>query len=202
MNKVKRSIKRIICLILLIVFSPVILLYLLISSIVKYARKKQWKKNGLTGMNLALMTDIDFIDKMQDFEAYDFFKYLFFFDGFNVKYLKTRKSYPQFYITKNTEEYLVMYNVQSSSSIKNDLTKLEEYKTNNDIKRAIYVTNKSIKADKKQEYLLKSIKIIDRNELIEYISKVQNKLKESTPTAININKSINEQIDEMYPNRI
>lgn len=202
MNKVKRSIKRIICLILLIVFSPVILLYLLISSIVKCARKKQWKKNGLTGMNLVLMTDIDFIDKMQDFEAYDFFKYLFFFDGFNVKYLKTRKSYPQFYITKNTEEYLVMYNVQSSSSIKNDLTKLEEYKTNNDIKRAIYVTNKSIKADKKQEYLLKSIKIIDRNELIEYITKVQNKLKESTPTAININKSINEQIDEMYPNRI
>lgn len=202
MNKVKRSIKRIICLILLIVFSPVILLYLLISSIVKYARKKQWKKNGLTGMNLVLMTDIDFIDKMQDFEAYDFFKYLFFFDGFNVKYLKTRKSYPQFYITKNTEEYLVMYNLQSSSSIKNDLTKLEEYKNNNNIKRAIYVTNKSIKADKKQEYLLKSIKIIDRNELIEYISKVQNKLKESTPTAININKSINEQIDEMYPNRI
>lgn len=202
MGKVKKNVKRIFCIILLVIFLPIILVYLLVKKITYNARLKQWKKKGLSGKDLVLLTDIDYIDKMQDFEAKDFFKYLFFFDGFNVKNLKSKKNNPQFFITKNNEEYLVLFSNNKNKSYKSELNILVDYKNGNNYSKALYVTNKTIDTMIKESYIAKSVKILDREELTGYLTKVQTQIKQSSSYTSIETKSISEQLDEMYPNRI
>lgn len=199
MGKVKRNIKRVICLILLLVFSPFILIYLLIKNITKASRKRLWKKSGISSRQLILGTDISIIDKMEDFEADDYFKYLFFYEGFMSKLLK--KSIPNFLLTKNNEKYTLKYNLDKKQSIKKDIQNLYSYNQKNNIKHGFYVTNKSINNEEYSSYLKNGIKVIDRESLIELYTSISDKLKLDN-SSVDTTKTIIEQLNDMYPSRI
>lgn len=202
MGKVKRNIKRIICLILLLVFSPIILIYLIVKSITKSARKRVWKKSGISSRQLILGTDITIIDKMEDFEADDYFKYLFFYDGFNSKLLKGKRK-PNFLLFKNNETYSLKYNIDKNQSLKQDIKILSEYSKKNNIKHSFYVTNRSIDNKIYDEYISQGIKIVDREDLITLYTRTIARLKMDNVHSDNLStKPILEQLDDMYPSRI
>jgi len=202
MGKIKRNIKRIFCIILLIVFSPIILIYLMVKGITKATRKRVWKKAGLNSRQLVLGTDITIIDKMEDFEADDYFKYLFFYDGFNAKKIYG-KNRPNFILNKNNQLYTMKYNISKTQTIRQDVKILYGYNQKKQIQHGFYVTNKPVENSLYNEAMKLGIKIVDRDDLISLYTKTIARLKDGDNISQNYDaKPLSEQIDEMYPNRI
>ena len=202
MSKFKRNIKRVFCIILLVIFSPAILLYLIIRGITKSMRKRTWKKKGLSGKQLVLATDINIIDKMEDFEAFDYFKYLFFFDGYSVKNLTTNKKHAQFLLLKNGEEILLKYIIYKGKMSLSDIKSLKLQKENKGYKKALFICNMCVTDMIKEEYFKENIKILDRSELITFYERVKRNLKINTSTQEVSGKTMKQMLDEMYPNSI
>ena len=202
MSKAKRTLKRIFCIILLVIFSPFLFVYWIVKSITNKARKKMWKSNGLSGSKLVLLTDIDYLEKMSNFEADDYFKYLFFYDGYDVKMLINKKNKPQMILTRNNENFLLKYQLNQTKSTRTEVERLKQEKKTKKIDKAIYITTKHVDGSIKAEYFSQNIKILDRDEFINFYSRVQKNIKNNISSTQLSDKTMTEQLHEMYPNHI
>lgn len=202
MSRAKNIIKKIFFIVMFIIFSPIILIYYIAKKIAYNSRKKMWKKNGLTGRKLIIATDIDVIDNMEDFEAEDYFKYLFFYQGYTVKSNKKAKKCSQFLINKNNTDSLLKYAIYKKNINKNDLECLNSEKIIKDNNTAIFVTNLDVLSEIHEEYKKLNIEIIDRPRLIGLYNSTIEKLELNNISTNVSDKPINELLDEMYPNSI
>lgn len=202
MASLKRNIKRIICIILLVVFSPFILLYLLIKTVTKRARKRTWKKKGLSGKQLLLASTMEDIDKMENFELMDYFKYLFFYDGYNTKSLSNSGKSAQYLLSRNGEEYLLRFSIVKNHKDQKVISELMDEKQARNIEKAIFITNREIDKSIKNDYFEKMIRILDRTELETFATRVVEKIKSNTSNIDMDGKNMSEMLDIMYPNRI
>ena len=109
MSKARKTAKKIFCVILLIVFSPFVLLYFLVRFFSKRARFNTYQKNKPSGRVLILSTNFDDIFKMEDFELADLFKYLYFYQGYMVKKFEGQGFATCLKLKKQGKEFLLEY---------------------------------------------------------------------------------------------
>ena len=202
MSNISRNIKRVFCIVLLVIFSPFILLYLLIRGITKSMRKKTWKKKGLSGKQIVVSSTIDDVEKMEDFELLDYFKFLFFFDGYNTKLLSNKNKSAQYLLTRGGEQYLLRFSIGKKHNDQKTINELILEKQSRKIEKAIFITNRDVDKSIKNHYFGKMVKILDRSELKKFSERIVEKVKVSTVDNHIEGKNISEMLDIMYPNRI
>ncbi|MBQ9790090.1 MAG: hypothetical protein IJW24_00660 [Clostridia bacterium] len=186
---------------LFVVLLPIILVLLIIKAISKKSRQKLYFKNKISGRKLVMTTTVDTLDKMEDFELGDFFKYLFFYQGFSTKKLDTIKNC--LVLEKNNRLFLMMHSKSKQSKHEKLVSKLAEAMAQNNIQTGIYVTSANIGEQFKIQQKTNGIDIIDRPALALLIQNVSKELQNgSFVFDQDSDKPVDELLEKMYPNSI
>ena len=107
--------------ILIVILSPVILVWWIVRVFTKRTR-------------------VEDLSKMEDFELSDFFKYLYFYQGFNVKDVSMNKNEVNMRLSKGEISAVLKYNtLKHISHLKNIDIIIESMKKNN-IPNGVYIT--------------------------------------------------------------
>lgn len=199
-NCEKKSVfKRVVFILLFIVLLPFILIYWIVSLIIKIVRKRRWEKNGVRGKMLLLSSDIHDIDIMEGYEFEEYLKTLFFYDGYQTEITtKSRDFGADLIISKDGERCIVQAKRYSKTvgvkSVQEIIGALKHYNA-----ESVMVVTNSYFTDS-AEILAKEndVRLVDRNELIEIYTRVKQNLNLSTKESELINKE-DRMIEEKFP---
>ena len=201
MAKKKNAFKRILFIILFVVLLPVVLVALIVRAVSKKARHNLYLKNSVSGRKLIMSTNLDMLEKMETFEIDDFFKYLFFYQGFSTKKIDGLKNCLM--LEKNERLFLMMYETRKNASHEKNVSLLFDEKTKKNIETGIYVTNAFIGDQFRQQSKNQNIDIIDNPSLEVLVGNVKRDLQLGIGSFGNdSDKSVDELLSEMYPNNI
>ena len=176
----KRTLKRILFVILFILFIPLLILEGILFLIRKAAKKRKWKKQELDGHKLLMSSSITDIDLMDGYMFEDYLKVLLFYLGYKV--IPTNKSHDfgADLIVKNSEDQTIVIQAKrynkpvGPKAVQEVMTCKKHYKAD----EAWVISNN--KYTNEAETLAKEnqVRLIDRNELIEMYSEA-NKILEN-----------------------
>lgn len=198
-SKTKRIFKSIFFIILTIILLPFILIYYLIRGIVKLIKKKRWEKNGLRDKRLLLSLQISDIDLMEGYAFEDYLKSLFFYDGYGAQLTTKSKDYgADLILTKDDERIVVQakrYNkIVGIKSVQEVIGAKKHY----DATDSMVVTTSKFSSEAEQIAKENGVRLVDRDELIEIIKRVQEKLKITTKESELVDKA-NLEIEKKFP---
>jgi len=180
-NKKGLIVKKIFFIILFLVLLPVIIIYYSIRGIVKRIKKKKWEKSGTQGKLLLMQADISKIDIMEGYEFEEYLRTLFFYEGYKATLTTWSKDYGADIILNKDNKIIVVqakrYNkVVGLKSVQEALGSMKHYNAT----EAFVVTNSHFSSEAETLAKENSIRLIDREELIEMYTRVKERLKLST----------------------
>jgi len=203
MKKKNNIIKRIFFIVLFIIFLPLILIYFCVKSISRRIRMSVYKKNKVSGRKLLLTASVESIEEMYDFELYDLFKYLFFYQGFNVKLLNYSLNKTNLLISKDNQNIFVKYDIVKKNSTKKHINCLIKNVKKTKNVSGLYITNVELNKAFVDGLKTYNIECVDKTGLNLLIHSVADSIqKNNIIDNRDIDKSIDQMIDDMYPNRI
>ncbi len=173
-------VKRLFFFILLIILTPVLLIEGIVTAITKVIRKKKWKEKELDGHRLILESGITDIDLMEGYMFEDYLRVLLFYQGYKVEQTQKSRDYGADLILTEpqTKQKIVVQAKRyskpvGSKSVQEVLAAKLHYKAED---AWVIATNTFTP---QAELLAKenSIRLIDRQELIEMYKKVQEQFK-------------------------
>lgn len=198
-----KSFKFIIKLIFIIIFSPVILLYLIIRLIVKKVKRARWQKNSKRGKMLLMSSDISDIDIMEGYAFEEYLKTLFFYAGFKAETTPRSKDYgADLILTEEDGNKIVVqakrYNkTVGIKSVQEIMGAISHYKAN----EGFVVTSSHFSPEAETLAKENGIRLIDREELIEMYKRVQDKLNINAKESSLISGGSSD-LEQRYPHMI
>lgn len=186
---------------LIIVFSPVILLFLIIKHMVKRSKFKKWEREGQRGKLLLLSSDISQIDIMEGYEFENYLKTLFFYDGYITSLTTKSKDYGADIIMtdEQTKQKVVVqakrYNkTVGAKAVQEIVGAIKHYQAD----YAMVVTNSHFSYQAETLAKENGVRLVDREELIEIYKRVKKKLQLSTTESELVNK-FDADIEQRFP---
>lgn len=171
--KNKNLLKKIICILLFIIFFPMIIITFLIKGIIKANQKAKWKKSGDIGKKLLINNDITKVDLMEGYEFEEYLRALFFYAGYDAKVTQKSKDFGADLILEKNDQVIVVqakrYNKSvGAKSVQEIFSAKEHYKATD----ASVVTNSYFSPQAEQLAKELGVRLIDRDELIEMVKSV------------------------------
>jgi len=199
-KKAKKVALDILRIFLIIVLSPLLLLYIIIKTISRAVKKSKWEKEGKRGKVLLMKSSISDIDIMEGYEFEDFLKTLFFYAGFKAETTPKSKDYgADLILTDESGEKIVVqakrYNkTVGVKSVQEALAALSHYGA----VEAYVVTNSHFSFEAETLAKDNKIRLIDREELIEMQKRVQKELEINLPKGA-LDQAQNQEPQSKFP---
>ncbi len=205
-NKNKQNkpsfLKRLVFVLLFIILLPFLIIYYSIRAIVKRRKRKKWEKEALTGKSLLLKTDISHIDKMEEYEFENYLRTLFFYDGYGATRTTWSKDHgADVILTKESEKIVVHVSISKKivgiKVVEEALSSMKHYNATG----AFIVTNNLFVEEAHMLTKEKNVKLIEREQLIQIINRVKEKLRKSTTSSELVDK-FDKNILDKFPHMI
>ena len=202
MNKFFVILKRCLFVLLLIISSPFLLVYFIIKKLSHSIKYKSWKNSGASSRELLFTVDANSILSLEDYEADEFVKSLFFYCGYKVKKLSNKINNSEYVITKDGLTYYLKNAFFESKTLNNVLNRINLKREDLKIQYAIVLSNKHIEPSQKDALRSEHIQILSIEDLKPLIVIAQKEIRQIPDIGENIGLSIDEAIDKMYPYKI
>lgn len=204
MKKKRGLATRVLCLLLLVILSPILLLSFFFKCLKKSFKYSKWKKQKYSIQDFLDKAELEFVDVMQGYEFENFLKTMFFYLGYDALVTKRSGDYGADLVLKKDGQ---VYAIQAKRYTKNVgskcvqevLASMKHYQA--DI--PMVITNSHFTKQAEIMASENNVILVDRNELAILISQAKDKIEEDYNLKAGQEEfALNENFDANYKFRI